>query len=168
VSRVEVIGDATLAGFSKYVIRRDGEIVSLWGRNPRVLTGGRDKDGYRKFVLIDDAGERRYMRRAIMVCTAFHGPRPEGMTVRHYPDGTRTNDAATNLSWAPHSVNCQDKLEHGTAQRGTNNGNATITEAAARRIKEMVGIPAGKVAAEIGCTKHVVNNIRSGSSWRWL
>lgn len=164
MSRVEV----TLPGLSRYRISSDGDVVSLWGAIPRVLKGGTDKDGYRKFVLIDDEGRRRYVRRAILVCTAFHGPRPLGMTVRHYPDGTPTNDAAANLSWAPHSVNCRDKLEHGTAQRGTRNGNATITEEAARRIKAMRDMPATAVAAEVGCTKAVVNNIRYGNSWGWL
>lgn len=162
-----VIGGATLPGFSKYRIREDGEVVTLWPAEPRILKGGTDKDGYRKFVLIDDAGERRYMRRCVMACAAFHGPRPDGMTVRH-GDGTRQNDSKANLSWATHSVNCMDKLAHGTAQRGVKNGNAVISEDLARKIKSSLHIPTCKLTKLFGVQKHIVNNIRNGSSWGWL
>jgi hypothetical protein len=162
-----VDGGATLPGFSKYRVREDGEIVSLWKGAPRILKGGTDKDGYRKFILIDDEGTRRYMRRATMVCTAFHGPRPEGMTVRH-GDGSRTNDSKANLSWATHSVNCMDKLAHGTAQRGERNGRVVISEAAAHRIKAMLTLPTREIAREMGVAKHIVDNIRYGNSWGWL
>lgn len=166
MSEVVTLGDCTLPGLSKYLIREDGEIISLWGK-PRILKGGTDKDGYRKFVLIDDAGERRHMRRATMVCTAFHGPRPEGMTVRH-GDGSRTNDAKSNLSWSTHSNNCMDKVAHGTAQRGIKNGNATISEDVARSIKQSLHMKTSDIAAAFGVKKHIVNNIRFGNSWGWL
>jgi hypothetical protein len=162
-----VIGGATLPGLSKYRIREDGEVITLWPTEPRVLRGGTDKDGYRKFVLIDDDGARRYMRRCVMACTAFHGPRPDGMTVRH-GDGTRQNDSKTNLSWSTHSVNCMDKLAHGTTQRGDQNGNAVITEAEARQIKSNLHMPTPKLVAWLGVRRHVVNNIRYGNSWGWL
>ena len=42
--------DAMIHGLSKYIFRDDGEVVSHWGLSPRILAGGRDKDGYRKFV----------------------------------------------------------------------------------------------------------------------
>lgn len=155
-----------LPGLSKYLIREDGEIESLWSE-PKLLAGGTDKDGYKKFVLIDDMGCRRYVRRASLVCCAFHGPRPDKMTVRH-KDGTRTNDSAANLAWATHTVNCRDKIEHGTHQKGEKNGNAKITEADARRIKNMAELPASKVAEFVGCSKSIVNNIRHGKSWSWV
>ncbi|CAH2910639.1 MAG: hypothetical protein CPSOU_1823 [uncultured Paraburkholderia sp.] len=157
----------TVDGLSKYRIREDGEVVSLWASEPKILKGGTDKDGYRKFVLIDDNGVRRYVRRANIVCTAFHGPRPEGMTVRHR-DGSRQNDSKDNLSWATHSVNCLDKLEHGTAQRGARNGNVTISEGTARRIKSLSHLSAKEVAGQVGVKKHIVDNIRSGNSWGWV
>lgn len=155
-----------LPGLSKYLIRSDGEIESLWFE-PKILEGGTDKDGYKKFVLIDDMGCRRYVRRASLVCCAFHGPRPAKMTVRH-KDGTRTNDCESNLGWATQSVNCRDKIEHGTHQKGSKNGNSKITEDDARRIKAMAGTPALEVAELIGCTKNIVNNIRYGKSWAWI
>lgn len=156
-----------LPGLSKYQIRADGEVVSLWSKEPKILRGGDDKDGYRKFVLIGDDGKRRYVRRASLVCTAFHGPRPDGMLVRHR-DGSRQNDSKENLSWATQSENCQDKLEHGTAQRGTKNGNCITSEEMARAVKGMLHLPTSKIVKLLPVSKFVVNNIRSGTSWTWL
>jgi hypothetical protein len=168
VSRVETIGDSRrLSGLSRYRFRADGEVISLWGQSPRVLRGGTDKDGYRKFVLIDDDGERRYVRRCSAQCEAWHGPRPEGQTVRH-KDGTRDNDSPANLAWATHAENCHDKVMHGTAQRGEQSGTAKISEATARAIKANLHRRTPELAAELGVSRHIVNNIRRGCSWGWL
>jgi hypothetical protein len=51
-----------LPGLSRYLLWSHGEIESV--RTGEYLHGGLDKDGYRKFVLIDDDGRRRYIRRA--------------------------------------------------------------------------------------------------------
>ena len=158
-----------LPGLSKYLIRSDGEIVSTWGKESRVLSGGLDKDGYRKFVLIDDMGARRYVRRASLVCAAFHGPRHKGKEVRHL-DGTRINDVPANLAWGTHKENCADKIGHMTRQRGVASGNCTISEAQALQIKDMIskGIVVAEIAKEIGVRKTLINNIKYGNTWAWL
>ena len=158
-----------LIGLSKYGIRADGEIVSYWGLEPKLLKGGVDKDGYRKFVLIDDLGARRYVRRSSLVCTAFHGPRPRGKEVRHL-DGSRCNDAADNLTWATHKENCADKRLHGTWQRGENANNVKATEAQARLVKKLFdsGANVNEVMAETKVTRSIAYNIKYGKSWQWL
>ena len=155
-----------LPSLSKYLIREDGEVISLWSE-PKILAGGTDKDGYKKFVLIDDFGARRYLRRATLVCTAFHGARPPNNTVRHL-DGSRTNDAASNLRWGTQSQNCMDKLEHGTAQRGEKNGNCSISEKVARAIKADKSLTTKQAVEKYGVKKHIINNIKYGQSWVWL
>lgn len=44
-----------------------------------------------------------------LVCSAFHGPRPEGMEVLHL-DGTRTNNKPENLMWGTRSDNMKDPI----------------------------------------------------------
>lgn len=61
-------------------------------------------------------GKQRATPVHVLVALAFHGPRPEGMEVRHL-DGTRTNNRPENLAWGTHSENMQDKVAHGTATR---------------------------------------------------
>lgn len=147
--------------------RSDGEVVSLWSAEPKVLRGGVDKDGYRKFVLIDDDGARRYVRRCSAQCEAWHGPRPEGQTVRH-KDGSRDNDAPSNVAWATHAENCQDKILHGTVQRGENSGTAKISEATARAVKANLHKRTPEIVALFGVSRNIVNSIRYGKSWGWL
>lgn len=158
-----------LHGFSLYRFRSDGEVVSLHKGSARILSGGVDKDGYRKFVLIDDLGARRYVRRASLICTAFHGPRPKGLEVRHL-DGSRDNDAPSNLAWATHKENIADKLAHDTHQRGVRNGNSKITEAQARVVKSRLldGRNARQIARDVGVSYATVYNIKYGKVWSWL
>lgn len=47
----------------------------------------------------------------VLVCEAFHGPRPDEMQAAHY-DGDRNNARAENLRWATRAENEADKLRH--------------------------------------------------------
>lgn len=158
-----------LPGLSKYLLRSDGEVISIWKGRPQVLKGGTDKDGYRKFVLIDDMGSRRYVRRASLMCAAYHGPRPRGKEVRHR-DGSRDNDAPSNLAWATHAENCADKLGHGTSQRGKKNPNGKLSEAQAREAKARLAVGEGAaiIAKDYGVHKTTIYNIKYGRAWGWL
>ena len=158
-----------LPGLSKYGIRDNGEVISYWNAEPKVLMGGTDKDGYRKFVLIDDLGARRYLRRSSLVCTAFHGPRKKGMEVRHL-DGTRDNDAASNLAWSTHRENIADKQEHGTFQRGEDASQVKITENHARAVKGLwaAGASIREVMHATNVSRSIAYNIKYGNSWSWL
>ena len=54
-----------------------------------------------------------------LVCLAFHGIPPAGMTeVRHYPDYNRKNNNPNNLRWGTRADNAKDMQEHGRANRG--------------------------------------------------
>ena len=158
-----------LSGFSRYRFRSDGEVISHHGKQPRILAGGTDKDGYKKFVLIDDLGARRYVRRASLICTAFHGPRPRGMEVRHL-DGTRNNDAASNLAWSTHKENIADKMEHDSHQRGDRNGNARLNEPQAIEAKRRLaaGENARQIARDLGVQHSTIYNVKYGKCWAWL
>lgn len=158
-----------LPGLSRYRLRSDGEVISHWAGAPKILKGGTDKDGYRKFVLIDDIGMRRYVRRASLICSAFHGPRPKGKEVRHI-DGTRDNDSAENLAWATHKENIADKVAHGTRQTGERANNVKISEKQAREVKNLwaAGANVSEVMAKTGASRATAYNIKYGNSWAWL
>lgn len=59
------------------------------------------------------AGRDEVHRVAALVCTVFHGPRPDGLVCRHL-DGDSTNNAADNLAWGTPSENTHDSVRHGT------------------------------------------------------
>ena len=60
-------------------------------------------------------GKRGTVRVHQLVAEAFHGPRPDGMEVRHL-DGVRTNNVPSNLAYGTHLENIQDTVRHGTAR----------------------------------------------------
>lgn len=157
-----------LDGLSSYQFREDGEVVTLHpnaGHAPRILTGGADKDGYRRFTLIDDAGKRRSVRRAVMICRAFHGEPPVGQRVRHL-NGNNTDDAAMNVTWGTQKQNIADKEAHGTKLVGEHHPNAKLTEGQVIDIRSRasaVGLP-----LEFGVSRGVVYAIRAGRLWKHL
>ena len=64
--------------------------------------------GYYRVTLCKD-GIPKNKRVHDLVCSAFHGPRPEGMEVLHL-DGTRTNNKPENLMWGTRSDNMKDPI----------------------------------------------------------
>lgn len=154
----------TLPGLSSYLFREDGEVIGL--RSGAPLAGGTDKDGYRKFVLIDDSGERRHLRRASLICTAYHGDRPGGMVVRHL-DGSRTNDSAINLAWATQADNIADKVVHGTRQIGPLNNRTKLTLDQVAYIRAHPEKTYRGLAQELGVTTGAISGVRGGKTWAW-
>ena len=49
----------------------------------------------------------------VLVCEAFHGPRPDGLEARHL-NGDQLDNRADNLAWGTRSRNMLDAVKHGT------------------------------------------------------
>lgn len=99
-----------------YDVSNEGQVRRATpGRGARaghVLKPHITRAGYRQIVLRRDG---RSTSRLIcqLVCEAFHGPRPQGMVVRHL-DGDSRNDTPENLAWGTCLENAQDMRDHGT------------------------------------------------------
>lgn len=75
----------------------------------RILKPWTHQNGYLVVYLSDRTRGRSISRRVHqLVCEAFYGPRPEGHEVAHY-DAVKINNAASNLRWATHYENMQDR-----------------------------------------------------------
>jgi hypothetical protein len=111
-----VAGEVRLpAPLSYYAVSPAGDVIGYW-RGRVFLTGSPDKDGYIRFTLIRDDGTRTYPRRPQLICSAFHGPCPEGMEVRHL-NGLSTDDRSDNLCWGTHQENIDDRERHRSMRR---------------------------------------------------
>jgi hypothetical protein len=106
-----------------YEISSHGRVMSLKRGQQRLIRFTPDKDGYPKFRLYKDGQERRGTVH-ILVALVFHGPRPDGLQVRHL-DGDRTNARADNLAHGSHhwarKTHCpanHEYTEENTAYRG--------------------------------------------------
>lgn len=157
-----------IAGFPGYEASDQGQIRSWVAPRgmrsfPRVLTGGRDKDGYVKFVLCP-GGRREHVRRASLIAITFIGPRPPGMVVCH-GNNDRTDDRAVNLRWDTQKANIADQERHGTRAHGEDNPQAILTE------EQVAAIRAGggslRVWAErLGVSRSTIDAVRRRRNWK--
>lgn len=102
-----------------------------------------------------------------LVAFAFLGPQPSPRHLVAHNDGNRTNNAVDNLRWATQAENLADCRVHGTAQIGSRNPSASITELDVRAIRRMkaAGIPRVFIAAGYGMHKRSVFRILANTSW---
>lgn len=155
-------------GHPRHLISSSGEVRRQDGT---VLVGHIDADGYRR-VRID--GKQHRVHR--LVCTAFHGPAPEGHEACHN-DGDRLNNNASNLRWGTRAENVADAQRHGTFSsgrppqasmaRGESNGSAKLTAEIVReaRRRHAEGVSGRQLAREYGVTSGNMSLALRGKSW---
>lgn len=143
---------------------------TLWGPSGKRLRTFVPKRGpYPRFNLYQGGGKWKQYGVHTVVCIAFHGPRPEGMMVRHL-DGNPLNNKASNLCWGTQQENEADKKRHGTATIGERHPSAVLTEQQVIKIRshsQRRGIGA-ELAREYGISETAVSYIRNGKTWRHL
>lgn len=174
-----------IAGYDYYEVSDLGRARSLdrvilcrnrWGgvsyRRYRgcVLTPGRNRRGYLYVNLPHDQGGGRMFAVHVLVAEAFLCPRPDGMEVRHGPNGQLDN-RASELRWGtPKENNGPDKERDGTLLRGSRSPVAKLTEAAvidirARVTAGAVGIQ-GQLAEEYDVSFSLISQIVRRKIWR--
>ena len=104
-----------------------------------------------------------------LVLEAFVGPKPDGYEAAHFPDPTKTNNAVSNLRWAPPSENSQDKVLQIRVK------GQVLTPEEAWEIKKIVKGQSltHQAISEIQrqwpqATPTMIKHIRSGNCWGWL
>jgi hypothetical protein len=157
----------TIPGFSRYLFREDGNVITLCGLAPRVLRGHKSTFGYMHMDLTRDDGTLRRGPRSSIICEAFHGPRPPGNVCRHL-DGNPVNDVPSNLAWGTQSQNCMDKHAHGTAQIGERSGANTIPESVVRYMKAHPEESVCSIARRFNVGRRGLAHAKTGKTWGWL
>lgn len=165
--------------FLGYAVGSDGSVWSVWGRGYkggipvgwRILNVSIDNHGYRQ-VAIRGPNRKTQIKTAILVCEAFHGPRPEGMETLHY-NGIRNDDRADNLRWGTRSDNMKDAIRHGTMRGCFSKG--VISPRRSLRIEQAREIYSRKetktrhtvrdTAIEFGVSRNCIQRIWKGESY---
>ena len=151
----------------KYQVSSLGRVKSFMvHEDGSLLSGAVGRNGYRVYNMRLNSKQRvLYAHR--LVLEAFVGPCPKGMVCRHL-NGDRQDNRAENLAWGTQVENMQDAIEHGTAARGSRNGQSKLTES----IVEGYVVPALKagakatdVAERLGVSCWSIYDIRSGRNW---
>lgn len=121
-----------IPNFAGYYVTDDGRVYSYRtnagkiGATSRLLRHNVDKDGYH-FVRLAQNGKYKKMNVGRLVLLAFARSPITTEQVSHI-DGDPSNNRLSNLLWESPSANNQRKKQHGTAQHGSRNGNARLTE----------------------------------------
>ncbi len=160
------------ARFPGYAVGSDGSVwSSRWRRTcdtwKRLRPG--PKVGYRMVILSCD-GRPVGVTIAVLVCEAFHGPRPPGMQVCHY-DGSRTNDTPENLRWDTRSANAHDSIRHGTAVQpclpGETNPSSRLTKEQIITIRSLYPQHTqAQLAKMFGVTPTQIHHIVRRKQWK--
>lgn len=128
-----------------------------------MLTYALDKDGY-PFPYIPALKTRVFAH--VIVCEAWHGPRPSPLYQVAHENGVKTDLRAENLSWKTCSENHLDKRRHGTDMIGIRNGRHKLTEDDVRAIRSSVGVGARTLAKQFNVSRAAVRFVLDGTTWK--
>lgn len=127
----------------------------------RVLKNTRHRLGYLMVNLSNGKATMHLVHR--LVCRAFYGAAPKGMTDVAHGDGNPKNNALSNLRWATPSDNHADKHLHGTMPIGNSHPRCRHTDQDVVRMFELraAGTLIDDIAKEFGTHRSHVTGILS-------
>jgi hypothetical protein len=107
-----------------YEVSSDGRVRSVGGwvkyrdkRKPRLYPSVERKTflvkGYRH-VTLNISGKKKNFYIHLLVCEAFHGPRPSTIHEVRHLNGDPFDNRSENLAWGTKKENAQDSIRHGT------------------------------------------------------
>lgn len=103
----------------------------------------------------------------VLMCSAWHGPKPSPLHEAAHWNGDRLDNVPLNLRWATPTEQALDKHRHGTTVRGEASLQAKLTEADVRaiRVRYAPGL-ASALGLEFGVTKENIYHIVKRRAWR--
>lgn len=167
----DVVEYRDIPGFPGYRAGSDGSIWSNRCRRDWVERRlVKDRRGY---LAIDLSVNHHPVRCRVhhLVLLAFVGPRQPGTEARHFPDPTKTNNAANNLSWGTHQENIEDSRVLGILPIGERAGGAKLTAdevVEIRRLRHEHGITHRKLAKQFGIGRSQVQRICARKKWKHI
>lgn len=139
------------------------------GGEPRILNPTRNNHGYMVQSLASAPGVRKQWGVHQVICLAFIGPREPGKMVRHL-DGSRDNNALSNLTYGTALENGMDMVTHGMSLRGEKHPRARLTKRDVATIRSAIdrGVPTEAIALTFDVNRTVIHKIKHKESWGWL
>lgn len=148
-----------------YAISNHGRVA----RAGRILATPPDGTGYPQVNLHID-GQRHHWKVHELVLLAFEGPRPDSMEARH-KNGIKTDNRwPENLCWGTKPENEDDKIEHGTSNRGERHGHHELTESDVLEIRRRYaqGERVTELARSFGRSRQCIGHVVHHRRWVWL
>jgi hypothetical protein len=145
-----------IPGFPKYRAGSDGHVYGPRGRKK----ARPDSDGYLRVSLLSG---KRVATRSIhsLVALAFHGPRPDGLQIRHM-NNDKSDNRPGNLAYGTGKENAADRRRFGTHVT-----KATLTQGQVEDIRELLQrrVLMGEIAKKFGVSRTTVAAIKTGKTW---
>jgi hypothetical protein len=161
----QVSSHGRVRSLARMVRSRGGCLVSRGGSIRKTPVS--NKLGHRN-VMLCRAGGNRTILVHILVCEAFHGPKPSPHHEVAHWDGVGGNNRKDNLRWATKKENADDRGRHGRHQIGPKNVNARLNREKVRAIRsaKAVGARSDTLAAKYGVSVVTINNIIARNTWK--
>lgn len=156
--------------YPQLLIGEDGSVIGPSGRQLRLFP---NKQGYLRinvYERVDGVPKWKQLSVHILVCEAFHGPKPEWAELVAHADGVPGNAHAENLRWATYKENEADKRQHGRSLLGERHHQAKLSPEDARQIRadRAAGTPLRTLSERYGVGLSQVSRIARGESWGHL
>lgn len=129
---------------------------------------GKNADGYAIYRPKHDDRTQILSRR---ICEDIHGeaPTPEHQAAHSCGNGHKGCINKTHVRWATPKENCQEKIVHGTTNRGQKCHSNKLSPDDVRRIRKLLlTTPATAIAHSYGVGKSTIYGIKHGKNWAWL
>lgn len=160
--------------FENYEVSNYGQVRRIRRTYKRPLAPGRNKTTGRLFVFLCMQSKTKNYPIHILVCVAFHGPKPTPKHQVAHWDGNKDNNRSNNLRWATAKENTADSIRHGTfaigGKPGSKNHMAKLTEAQVAKIKRMRYLrkmTLSSIASHYGVTIGCIWQACTGYKGRW-
>ena len=152
---------AVVAGFSRYAVTEDGQIINRKTR--RVLRQRVNNNGYRRVGIIDDTGKQRWPFVHRIVLVAFT-PNPEGYSDSHHIDSDKTNNHLMNLQWVTRKQNLLHMRDF-ISSRPDSHYRLTMADATVIRERYAEGGTQAELAEEYGVRRQTVSLVVRNRTW---
>lgn len=163
-------------GYPYYGIDKNGDIWTKRYRNGlpshtyRKMSIKPSGKGYRVATLVDSNKRRCMVAVRVLMLRVFVGEKPTTVHQACHENNIRSDDRLYNLSWGTPQKNQQDRIRHGTSNRGENGPGNLYTRDKILRVRELLerGLSTGKVGRIVGMSKSNVQAIKEKRIWGWL
>lgn len=152
---------AVVAGFSRYAITEDGQVINR--KTKRVLRQRVNTNGYRRVGIIDDTGKQRWLFVHRIVLAAFT-PNPEGYPECHHIDSDKSNNHRLNLQWVTRSQN-QLHMRDFISSRPDSPYRLTMADATVIRERYAASGTQAELAEEYGVRRQTVSLVVRNHIW---
>lgn len=157
--------DGRIYSMPRTQIQNDGRVYTYRGRFLRPSPG---KHGHLRVALARPGSRPRTFCVHALVALAFHGPRPDGLQVRH-KNGNAGSNAPSNLTYGTQTQNNHDRFTHGTSNRGTERGFHILHAPQVAEIKGRLGLESqSALARRFGVHRSTIAAIAQGRNWAYV